>query len=86
MATIAKRQRLHEYIDIANNHDIDDLLTYVENSMKPVEAPYNKWDDPEFVAEMEARVKALEDGTDKGRTWEEVKERARLAIKAKSAK
>jgi hypothetical protein len=85
MAPIAKRQKLHQYIDIANNHDIDDLLKYVENSMEP-DIPYNKWDDPEFVAEMEERVKAMENGTDKGRTWEEVKEAARLAIKAKTAK
>ena len=81
MAPIAKRQRLHQYIDTANNHDIDDLLKYVEESMNP--DTYNKWDDPEFVAEMEARVKSMEDGTDKGHTWEEVKENARLAIKAK---
>ena len=44
--------------------------------------PYNKWDDAEFVAEMDRRVKALESGTDKGFTWEEVKERARQAVKA----
>ena len=84
MAPIAKRQRLHQYIDIANNQDIDDLLKYVEKSMDP-DVPYNKWDDAEFVAEMEARVRSLEDGTDKGRTWEEVKEKARQN-KSKTAK
>ncbi len=85
MAPIVKRQRLHQYIEIANNHDIDLLLDYVENSMSPY-VPYNKWDDHEFIAEMEARVKSLENGTDKGHTWEEVKEMARQALSAKKAK
>jgi hypothetical protein len=76
---------LHQYIDTANNHNIDNLLKYVENSMQPG-IPYNKWDDPEFVTEMEELVKSMENGTDKGHTWEEVKETARQLIKAKTAK
>ena len=39
--------------------------------------PYNKWDDPEFLEMLQRRADALENGTDKGYTWEEVKERAR---------
>ncbi len=84
MTTIAKKQKLHQYIDLANKGDIDVLLSYIEKAMEP-DVPYNKWDDAEFVAEMDRRVKALEDGTDKGFTWEEVKERARQAIKSKRA-
>ena len=45
--------------------------------------PYNKWEDPAFVAEMEARVRSLEDGTDKGYSWEEVKQMGRDAVNAK---
>ena len=85
MTSVAKRQKLHKYIDIANNGDIDVLLTYIEKAMEP-DVPYNKWDDAEFVTEMDRRVKAMEDGTDKGHTWEEVKERARKAVKSKTAK
>ncbi len=85
MTTIAKKQKLHQYIDLANKGDIDVLLSYIEKAMEP-DVPYNKWDDTEFVAEMDRRVKALEDGTDKGFTWEEVKERARIAAKSKTAK
>lgn len=48
----------------------------IDKAIKP-DLPYNKWDDAEFVAEMDRRVKTLEDGTDKGSTWEEVKARAR---------
>jgi len=84
MLIAAKCERLHQYIDIANNKDIDDLLQYMENGMNP-DVAFNKWDDAEFVAEMESRVKALEDGTDNGRTWEEVKERARKEMKSKTA-
>ena len=85
MVTIAKRQKLHQYIDGANNHDIDELFAYVENEMNPGDKPYNKWDDPEFVAEMDRRAKAMEDGTDKGHTWEEVKENARQVVNRNTA-
>ncbi len=76
MTPVTKRQKLHQYIDIANDHDIDLLLGYIEKDMSP-DVPYNKWEDAEFVAEMERRVKSLEDGTEKGGTWDEVKEKAR---------
>jgi hypothetical protein len=85
MTSITKRQKLHQYIDIANGHDLDELLKYVEKDMEP-DVPYDKWDDPEFIAEMDRRIEALENGTDKGGTWEEVKERARQAVKSKAAK
>ncbi len=85
MTSIAKRQKLHQYIDIANNRDIAILLNYIERDMEP-DVPYNKWDDDEFVVEMELRLKSMEDGSDKGRTWEEVKERARQSIKPNAAK
>jgi len=52
-------------------------MSYIEKATEP-DVPYNKWDDAAFVAEMDRRVTALEDGTDKGSTWEEVKERAKL--------
>jgi len=81
----AKRQKLHQYIDSANNHDIDDLMKYVENGMNP-DIPYDKWDDPEFVAEMNDRIKSMESDKDKGHTWDHVKEAARLAIKTKNTK
>jgi len=75
MPAYAEHRKQHEF----------ELLSYfyimiVPSDMKP-DVPYNKWDDPDFVAEMEARVKSMEDGADKGHTWEEVKENARLAIK-----
>ena len=38
---------------------------------------YNKWDDAEFVEMLQRRADALENGTDKGYTLEEMKERAR---------
>ena len=85
MTTTAKKQKLHQYIDLATKGDIDVLLNYVEKAMEP-DVPYDKWNDVEFVAEMDRRVEALENGTDKGFTWEEVKERARHAAKSKTAK
>ena len=85
MTTIAKRKKLHKYIDLANNGDIDVLLSYIEKTMEP-DVPYNKWNDTEFVAEMDRRIKTMEDGTDKGSTWAEVKERAKKAVRPKAKK
>ncbi len=51
MATIAKKQKLHQYIELANKGDIDVLPSYIEKAMEP-SVPYDKWNDAEFVAEM----------------------------------
>ena len=80
MAPIEKRQLLHQYIDNANNHDVDTLFDYIDNGMNP-DLPYNKWEDPEFVQEMDKRVNELESGLDKGYTWDEVKALARKSVK-----
>jgi len=78
MVTTTKRQKLHEYIDVANSADIDDLLAYVQESLNP-SVPQDKWDDPEFVVAMEKRVKSLDEGSISGRTWDEIKQKARFS-------
>ena len=82
MSLMAKLQKLHHFIDASNSREIDSPLSFIEKAMVP-EVPYNKWDDAEFVAEMNCRVIALEDDTDKGSTWEEVNERAKIAVRPK---
>ena len=84
MRAAARRQQLHQYIDMADDRKIKAIFEYIESKMEPaMEKLYNKWDDPEFIATIERRTKALEDGTDKGYTWEEVKQRARKSVKSK---
>jgi hypothetical protein len=83
MTIAARKQQLHQYIDIADEVKINAIFEYIESNIEPAsQKPYDKWDDPEFVSMIERRTKALEDGTDKGLTWEEVKQRARSSVKA----
>ena len=83
MTTAARKQQLHQYIDIADEVKIEAIFEYIANNIEPTgQKPYDKWDDPDFVSMIERRTRALEDGTDKGLTWDEVKQRARLSVKA----
>ena len=77
MTAAARRQQLHQFIDAADDRKIESLFEYIENTAGPVtQAAYNKWDDPEFAGMIERRTKALEEGTDKGMTWEEIRKNA----------
>jgi len=65
------REKLQDYIKTADDKKIKAIFTLVENDMqKEVEW----WENKEFVEELNERVKRYEDGTDKGFTFEEVKE------------
>ena len=83
MTAAARRQQLHQYIAIADDRKIKAIFEYIESSVAPaMEKPYSKWDDPEFAAMIDRRTKALEDGTDKGLTWEEIKQRTKKSAKS----
>ncbi len=58
MNITAKRERLHQFIDIAHKADIDVLLTYAELSMRPTDAD-DKWEDEAFVAEVQRSLKEV---------------------------
>ncbi len=83
MTAAARRRQLHEYIDSADDKKIKSIFEYIEcNAELAIEKPHDKWNDPEFVAMIDRRTKALEDGTDKGVTWEEVKRRRKNSLKS----
>ncbi len=73
METSEIKKKLHDYIESAEEEKVKAIYTVLESD---IESVYDHWNDPEFVTEMEKRVKELEDGTVKGSTWEEVKARA----------
>ncbi len=70
MDTTTKRQKLHEYIDTAENDKVDALYTILEHDVKE---PYEWWNDEELCAELDRRSADFASGKDKGVPWEEVK-------------
>ncbi len=77
METQEIRKKLQNYIESAEEEKIKAIYTVLENDINAV---YDHWDDPEFVAEMDSRVRELESGEVKGSTWQEVKQRALQSI------
>jgi hypothetical protein len=71
MTISASREKLQDYIKTADDKKIKAIFTLVESD---IEKTLNWWEDKEFVAELDERAKRYEDGTDKGFTFEEVKE------------
>ncbi len=67
------RERLHSYLDVADDRKVKALYTLIEND---IEANFNEigdhWADEEFVAEMNQRAADMDSGRDEGRSWEEV--------------
>ena len=71
MTTTAIRKKLQEYIKTADDKKIKAIFTLVEGD---IEEQYKWWEDKEFVADLDERVKRYEDGIDRAFTFEEVKE------------
>lgn len=73
------RERLHSYLDVADDKKVKALYTLIEND---IEANFNgigeHWADEEFVAEMNQRAADMDSGNDEGRSWEEVHSSVRL--------
>jgi putative addiction module component (TIGR02574 family) len=80
MDTTTIREKLHSFIDTAEDEKVVELLSFVENEP---EEKYDHWEDEEFVAEIKSRIDDYESGKDKGLSWEEVKAKARSEFKAK---
>ncbi len=72
MTTTAIREKLVNYLQIADDKKIKAIYTMVEDEINTIE---NDWDD-DFIREMEVRRKSYLDGTAKTYTWEETKQAA----------
>lgn len=71
MTVTAIREKLHEYINTADDKQIHAIYNLFEDQM--VNEPYDWSKDEEFVAELDERVRRYEAGIDKGYTLDEVK-------------
>ena len=72
IATI--REKLHEYINIADERKIEALYTMVEQD---IVEKYDLWEDQEFLNEINNRLKKYESGTVVCSSWDEIKLKAR---------
>ena len=84
MKSIEIKKKLHKYIETAHDKKLKAIYTMVEDE---IEESYNPWDDPAFVAQIERREQSRVNGKAKTYSWEEVQQRAKLALqKARSKK
>ena len=70
METQELREKLTEYIKVADERKLTAIYTLVEDE---IEADYNWWEDKAFVAEMEEDVRKIESGEEKAYSMEEVR-------------
>ena len=70
MDTLTIRQKVHEYIRIADDEKVEAIYTLIKDD---VAEPYEWWNDEEMVAELEQISADMESGKDPGVPWEEVK-------------
>ena len=70
MTIAAIREKLHGYIDTADDKKVEAIYTIVENEIME---NLDLWEDEEFLAELDRRTEELESGKVKGVSLEELK-------------
>lgn len=78
MTTTTMREKLHDYINDADDKKIASIYALFEDQ---IGEPTNWYEDDAFLAELEDRVKRYEDGTDQAYSVDEVKASLIKAIK-----
>lgn len=79
MSTITIRQKLHRYIETAQDKKVKAIFAMVEDEIKDDAI---EWTD-DFLIELNKRASDYENGKVQGRTWEEVKNGARGVAKSR---
>lgn len=77
MTTTAIRQKLVDYMKIADDKKVKAIYTMVEDEMN---TSANDWDE-DFIKELERRSKGFINGTAKAFSWEETKRAAIQKVK-----
>ena len=70
MNTTAIRQKLYEYIRVADDKKVKAIYTIIENDVNEL---YEWWNDKDLLEELNCRSADLKSGKDKGQSWEEAK-------------
>lgn len=70
MKTVELKQRLHEYIDNAEEKKLKAIYTMIENEIEP---SYDYLKDEDFLKELQRRASELETDAKKGVSWDTVK-------------
>jgi len=69
MTTTAIRERLYDYIRVADDEKVEAIYTLLKDQITPA----MDWsEDEEFVAELDERVRRYDAGIDRGYTWDEL--------------
>lgn len=82
-STIDIRQKLHHYIETAQNKKVKAIFAIVEDE---IEETYDHWNDEAFVAELKRRETSYLKGTSKTYTLEQSFSKARQAVKKVKSK
>lgn len=78
MTTTTIRQKLYDYIRVANDKKVKAIYTMLEAE---VEENYDHWNDKAFVDELNKRSEDYQQGKIKGIAWEEVKSKLSTSSK-----
>lgn len=70
MNSITIRQKLHKYIEIADDKKIQAIYTMIEDDLVD---QINWWEDEDFIANLDLISDNLKNGTDKGIVWNNLK-------------
>jgi len=70
MNTSTIKQKLYEYIRVADDKKVKAIYTLIEGEMNEL---YEWWNDKNLIIELECRSADLKSGKDKGIPWEIVK-------------
>jgi hypothetical protein len=81
MTTAAIREKLHDFINTADDKQVKAVYSIFEDEIAKEE--YDHWKDEDFLKELKTRLDDIEKGNDEGLSWEEVKMKARAEFKAK---
>lgn len=70
MDTATIRQRLYDYIKVADDKKVKAIYTIIENDINKMD---EWWNDANLIAELDKRSSDLKSGKDLGVSWEELK-------------
>jgi hypothetical protein len=70
MNTSTIRQKLYEYIRVADDKKVKAIYTMIESDVNEL---YEWWNDKDLIAELDSRSADLKSGKDVGHSWDEAK-------------